>query len=113
MLALTATQQYLYRIQPVRHTMLTDGPTAHEAEIVARHFEYLQQHVAQGAVLHAGRTLNTDASAFGIVILAATTEAKALEIMRNDPAVALGVMHVTGLAGYVVNVRDVGYRLLP
>ena len=89
---MTSTQQYLYRIQPVRPTLLTDGPTAHEAQIVARHFEYLQQQVANGAVLHAGRTLNADASAFGIVILAATTESQALEIMRNDPAVAQGVM---------------------
>ena len=39
---MTSTQQYLYRIQPVRPTLLTDGPTAHEAQIVARHFEYLQ-----------------------------------------------------------------------
>src|SRR5882672_12017314 len=34
---------YLYKIQPTRLEMLTQGPTPAEAEIISRHFAYLQQ----------------------------------------------------------------------
>ncbi|MFL5803143.1 MAG: YciI family protein [Roseiflexaceae bacterium] len=40
----------------------------------------------------AGRTLNTDPSSFGIIILRADTEATARGIMEDDPAVQQGVM---------------------
>jgi len=40
---------YLYRIQPSRLEMLTQGPTPAEAEIISRHFAYLQQLTEQGA----------------------------------------------------------------
>lgn len=84
--------QFLYRIQPTRSDMLTTGPTEQEAKIIAAHFTYLEQLVANGTVLLAGRTLNTDSSSFGIVILIAQTEADALGVMQNDPAVSQGVM---------------------
>ena len=40
----------------------------------------------------AGRTLNNDETAFGIVVFRAPSEAEALETMQSDPAVAAGVM---------------------
>ena len=88
-----ATQsQYLYRICPARRTMLSEGPTAHEAAVIAEHFDYLQRLVERNVVFLAGRTLNDDETAFGIVIFAAPSAVAALEIMRSDPAVAKGVM---------------------
>jgi uncharacterized protein YciI len=84
--------QFLYRIQPMRSEMLTQGPTEQEAKVVTAHFTYLQQLVANGTVLLAGRTLNTDENSFGIVIFLAQTEADALGVMQNDPAVSQGVM---------------------
>lgn len=89
---MATTPQYLYRIRPVRRTLLEEGPTAHEAAVVAEHFQYLQKLVENNVVLLAGRTLNNDESAFGIVIFVAPTESDAQEIMRNDPAVSKGVM---------------------
>jgi uncharacterized protein YciI len=89
---MTMRRQFLYRIRPVRLNMLAEGPTPEEANIVADHFRYLQALVERNVVFLAGRTLNDDASAFGIVIFAASTEAEAIEIMTNDPAVAGGVM---------------------
>jgi len=84
--------QYLYRIQPTRPAMLTDGPTPAEAEIVSQHFNYLRELADQGVVLLAGRTLNTDESSFGIVIFLAASEDDANAIMQADPAVQQGVM---------------------
>jgi uncharacterized protein YciI len=84
--------QYLYRIQPTRPEMLSEGPTPEEAEIVSQHFAYLQDLAGQGVVILAGRTLNTDPSSFGIVIFQTETEDTAHAIMENDPAVRRGVM---------------------
>ena len=84
--------QYMYRIMPTRPEMLSEGPTPAETDVTTRHAEYLQELTNQGVVVLAGRTLNTDESSFGIVILNAESEPAAREIMRNDPAVKFGVM---------------------
>ena len=85
-------QQFLYRIAPTRLEMLPEGPTEQEAAIVGEHFEYLQKLVESGIVFMAGRTLNNDTRAFGIVIFAAESEEAALRLVQNDPAVHRGVM---------------------
>jgi uncharacterized protein len=84
--------QFLYRIQPTRPGMLTEGPTDREASIINEHFEYLRKLVAEGVVFMAGRTLNADERTFGIVVFAAASESAAVAVMQNDPAVKLGVM---------------------
>ncbi len=83
---------YLYKIQPVRPEMLTDGATAEEDRIISEHFEYLKALTEKGVVFLAGRTLNTDPSSFGIVIFAADSEHKAQQVMLDDPAVKKHVM---------------------
>lgn len=83
--------EYLYRIQPTRPEMLKDGGTTRENQIVQAHFDYLEALVADGTVTLAGRTLNTDPTAFGIVLLNAD-EDSAQSIVDNDPAVAQGLM---------------------
>jgi len=87
-----APNQYIYRIQPVRDRMLADGPTDEESNIVSEHYDYLKELAGAGIVMLAGRTLNTDVSSFGIVVLLADSETKAREIMENDPAVKGKVM---------------------
>lgn len=89
---MAVTTQYLYRIQPTRPAMLTEGPTPAEAEIVSQHFNYLRDLADQGIVLLAGRTLNTDESTFGIVIFRAASDDDAVAIMQADPAVQHDVM---------------------
>ena len=84
--------EFLYKIQPSRPEMLTEGPTDDEARIVGQHFEYLKTLLADGSLILAGRTQNTDESSFGIVIFRAASEAQAREIMDRDPAVQQGVM---------------------
>ena len=87
-----AMKQFLYKIQPVRPAMLFDGPTADEEEVVGEHFSYLKDLVDGGVVSLAGRSLNTDQSSFGIVILSAESEDAARAIMLEDPAVEKKVM---------------------
>jgi uncharacterized protein len=88
----TQDLQFLYRVQPTRPAMLTEGPTPRETESVGRHFEYLQDLTRRDIVLLAGRTLNTDPSSFGIVIFRAASENEARALMLADPAVRDGVM---------------------
>ncbi|HEY4823261.1 MAG TPA: YciI family protein [Candidatus Bathyarchaeia archaeon] len=85
-------QHYLYKIQPVRLEMLSEGPTEAESRIVSDHFSYLKDLVERGAVILAGRTLNNDYSSFGIIIFKAESEDQARETVRNDPAVKNNVM---------------------
>ena len=84
--------QFLYRIQPTRVGMLTEGPSEQESRIVGEHFNYLKELTDAGTVLMAGRTLNADERTFGIVVFIAESEANAEELVRNDPAVRHGVM---------------------
>jgi uncharacterized protein YciI len=72
--------------------MLADGPTPEEAEVVSEHFAYLQQLAEKGVVVLAGRTLTTDESSFGIVILRADSEEAARNVVDTDPAVERQVM---------------------
>lgn len=85
-------QHYLYKIQPVRLEMFSEGPTEAESRIVSDHFSYLKDLVERGAVILAGRTLNNDYSSFGIIIFKAESEDQARETVRNDPAVKNNVM---------------------
>ena len=89
---MAAPSLFLYKIQPVRPEMLTEGPTHEEELIVSQHFAYLKQLTEAGVVLLAGRTLNTDPSSFGIVIFNAGSEQEAQQVMHHDPAVKQRVM---------------------
>ena len=85
-------KEYIYRIQPVRPELLTDGPTHEEMEHLGRHFAYLQELTEKGVIILAGRTLNTDPTSFGIVIFLADDDEHAMDIMNDDPAVSGEVM---------------------
>jgi uncharacterized protein YciI len=85
-------EQFIYIIHPSRPEMLTAGPTDDENQLIEEHFFYLQELTRQGVAQLVGRTLNTDASAFGSVIFQAQSHSEATLIMEGDPAVAGGVM---------------------
>lgn len=84
--------QFIYRLQPVRPGMLSDGPTPDEERIVGEHFAYLQDLATRGTLKLAGRTLTTGPETFGICILETEDEAGARAVMAEDPAVRQGVM---------------------
>ena len=78
---------YIYRIQPVRPEMLSEGLTAEETRITGEHFEYLQRLMGEGVLILAGRTLNSDYSAFGIAIFNARDDEHMRQITARDPGV--------------------------
>ena len=79
---------YIYRIQPVRPEMLSEGATAEETRITGEHFDYLRRLMQEGVLILAGRTLNSDYSAFGIAIFNARDDEHMRQITAGDPAVA-------------------------
>ncbi len=78
---------YIYKIQPVRPEMLSEGPTDEEGRISSEHFDYLKQLMDAGILILAGRTLTTDYSSFGIAIFEARDDEHMRQITENDPAV--------------------------
>jgi uncharacterized protein YciI len=83
---------FLYRIQPVRDEMISQGTTPEEEDALASHFDYLESLTRSGVVHLAGRTLTSDYAGFGIILFSAESEEAARRIMLDDPAVKGRVM---------------------
>jgi uncharacterized protein YciI len=79
---------FMYRIQPVRPAMLTEGGTPEEDRIVGEHLAYLQHLTETDVVFLAGRTQDSSYSSFGIILFHAKSEDEAQKIVAEDPAVA-------------------------
>jgi uncharacterized protein YciI len=86
------TDEYVYVLHVARPAMLTEGPTASEAEAVSGHWDYVVDLHQKGIAVFVGRTALIGESAFGIVVFKADSAEKAAETMRADPAIARGVM---------------------
>jgi len=78
---------YMYKIQPVRPEMLSEGMTKDEVRITGEHFDYLKQLMDDGILILAGRTQTTDYSSHGIAIFEARDDEHMRDIAHNDPAV--------------------------
>ena len=82
---------FLYVLRPRRLAMLTEGATAEEQAIAARHWAYSQSLLNDGTLVFAGRTLNRDSSTFAFAVVRAPSVELARAIAERDPAVAGGV----------------------
>ncbi len=92
---MTRQEQYVYRLEPARLEMLSEGPTEDEVRALQAHVEYLERLAADDVVLLAGRTQEECAGTFGLVILQVESEAAARRVMTEDPGVKQGVMTAT------------------
>jgi uncharacterized protein len=86
--------QWLLMAKPTRLEMLLES-TPEEDEIIDQHLAYVEDLTQKGILIMVGRTLNTDATGFGLTIFEAEDEIAAREIMENDPAVKNGIMTAT------------------
>ena len=59
-------------------------------EIVGEHFKYLQELLAKGDLIMAGRFSDV---LIGLSIIQVDTHERAMEIMMNDPAVKAKIFH--------------------
>lgn len=85
-------QYYIYTLHLIPPLLNQENWTEKENKIVEEHFQRLKQFQDKGIVFFAGRVSTMDPEGFGIVIFKADSEAEALVIMENDPAVREGIM---------------------
>ncbi len=102
----TPRDQFLIRLQPVPRLVKAENWTDKDNQIVADHFLRLQQLLADGTLILAGRTLNEGETMFGIVILEAESEEEARRLMNEDPAVKKGVMTASLFPYRVALIRE-------
>lgn len=85
-------KQYIYVLKPKPYYLIEANWTAKDEEIIECHFKHLQSLLAEGKLILAGKTGGLDENTFGIVIFEASSPDEANMIMKNDPAVAEGIM---------------------
>jgi uncharacterized protein len=84
--------EFIYVLKLIPRLHKEENWTTVDEGIVHRHFERLKELTDSGMVILAGRTLNEEENAFGIVIFEAEDAEKARAFMKEDPAVKEGIM---------------------
>jgi uncharacterized protein YciI len=88
---LEPTKIYMYTLELLRPAIKTEGPTEAEAATVQRHWAHLQDLLASGRLVFAGRTLSINENGFASVVFRANSEEEARAIMDRDPGTREGV----------------------
>lgn len=83
---------FIYVLHLIPRLMDDQAWTKDDEHYVSDHFDRLKKDTAEGIVLLAGRTSQTDETGFGIVIFQANSLIEAQDYMANDPAVLNGIM---------------------
>ncbi|KPL57793.1 YciI family protein [Rossellomorea vietnamensis] len=84
--------EFIYVLKLIPRLYQEANWTAGDEEIVQRHFERLKELTDGGTVILAGRTLNEEENAFGIVVFEADDEEQARAMMEGDPVVKERIM---------------------
>jgi uncharacterized protein len=87
-----AEMEYIYVLKLIPRLHKEENWTTEDEKVVSDHFERLKDYRDRGVVILAGRTLNEEENAFGIVVFEAETDSEAEGFMRKDPAVKDGIM---------------------
>lgn len=85
-------KQFIYVLKLIPSLLIAENWTEKEEQIVASHFERLQALLKEEKLILAGKTSGLNENTFGIVILEVESEDEAYAFMKNDPAVAAGIM---------------------
>ena len=84
--------EFIYVLKLIPRLYQEENWTAVDEGIVQHHFERLKEMTDSGTVILAGRTLNEEENAFGIVVFEADDEKQAKAFMEEDPVVREGIM---------------------
>ena len=87
-----AQKYFLMILRPVERLHTEAAWTESDNAAVYAHFTRLQEGVAAGTVILAGKTDEPLDKTLGLVIFSAADEAEARAFMEGDPSVAVGVM---------------------
>jgi uncharacterized protein YciI len=87
-----APKYFLMILRPVERLHTEAAWTEADNAAVYAHFKRLQEAVAAGSVILAGKTDEPLDKTLGLVIFSAVDEAEARAFMEGDPCVAAGVM---------------------
>lgn len=101
----TKKLQFVYTLKLIPRLLDEKNWAQSDNEAVSAHFKQLKTYLSEGKLVMAGRTLNSDASQFGIVVLEVNSEAEARTIMENDAAVKAGIMTAQLLPFYTALIR--------
>jgi len=71
------------------------GPRPEDMPALQGHVKYLRTLAEQGTSLFSGHTLNSDESAFGLLVVRVESEAAARKIMEADPIIHAGLVQGT------------------
>ena len=83
---------FIYVLKLIERLQHDDGWTSDDERVVNAHFVRLQSDTKVGKVIHAGRTIPSTATGFGIVIFHANDSSEALHYMNTDPCVIAHIM---------------------
>ncbi|TMU88287.1 hypothetical protein FGG79_09370 [Bacillus sp. BHET2] len=84
--------EFIYMLKLIPRLHNEENWTPEDEGIVQRHFNRLKEWTDSGVVILAGRTLNEEKNAFGIVVFEADGEDQARSFMEDDPVVKEGIM---------------------
>lgn len=84
---LVLVQQFLIRYIPPRSNFI-DSQSEMEKASIANHFNYLQDLMNKGILAYAGRCVD---ARFGIALIKCENIQSAESIVKNDPAVKVGI----------------------
>ncbi|HHY82773.1 MAG TPA: hypothetical protein GX505_08865 [Clostridiales bacterium] len=84
--------QFIYVLRPIPRLLKEENWTEQEEKIIDKHFAYLQNLLAEGKLILAGKTCGLDEKTFGVVIIEADSIEEAYQMMNNDPGVSDGIM---------------------
>ncbi|WP_064091836.1 YciI family protein [Rossellomorea aquimaris] len=102
--------EFLYVLKLIPRLHKEENWTEGDGKIVQRHFERLQKYTESGVVILAGRTLNEEENAFGLVVFEANDEDQARDFMNEDPSVKEGIMTAELYPYKVALLRDEGKK---
>jgi uncharacterized protein len=88
-------KQYLYVLRVAPHLHQESKWSEADQAATGRHFKRLQEAMAKGQVILAGKTSEPLDQTFGLVVFEAADDAAAKAFMEGDPAVQAGVMTAT------------------
>jgi len=88
-------KQYLYVLRVASHLQEESKWSDADKAATGRHFKRLQEALAKGQVILAGKTSEPLDKTFGLVVFEAVDDAAAKAFMEGDPAVQAGVMTAT------------------